>query len=71
MALRALDSGKTPLPERACNNDADQPEIPFVRSFIQRRLGGSKYTADIHGTSRSALAVCTQFNPDPQSMIDR
>ncbi len=38
-----------------------------MRSFIQRRLGGTEYTARVHGTSQASFAACMQFNPGPRS----
>jgi hypothetical protein len=38
-----------------------------MRSFIQRRSGGSEYTAGVHGTSRSELRGVYAVQPGPRS----
>jgi hypothetical protein len=38
-----------------------------MRSFIQRRLGGTEYTAGVHGTSRSELRGVYAVQPGPRS----
>jgi hypothetical protein len=38
-----------------------------MRSFIQRRLGSSKYTAGVHGSSRSELRGVYAAQPVPRS----
>ena len=38
-----------------------------MRSLIQRRLGGTEYTARVHGTSRSELRSVYAVQPGPRS----
>jgi hypothetical protein len=38
-----------------------------MRGFIHRRLGGTEYTARVHGTSRSELRGVYAVQPVPRS----